>query len=136
MGIFGARLGFPILDPIASLIICIFIVKVAVEISIDSINKMVDKACDDIIIEKMKTIISTQDGVLGIDQIKTRLFGGKIYVDIEIRANGSDSLSATHDIAHRIHDEIEEHFEKVKHCMVHVNPVNEQNDSEIGIQNA
>jgi cation diffusion facilitator family transporter len=133
LGILGARLGFPVLDPIASLIICIYIVNVAVKISTNSINKMVDKSCDDTIIAEMKTIIAAQDGVLSIDQIKTRLFGAKIYVDIEIGANGSDSLAATHDIAQRIHDAIEGHFEKVKHCMVHVNPVENNKSTTVNI---
>lgn len=122
IGIFGARQGYPILDPIASLIICIFIVKVAIEISIDSINKMIDKSCDESTVEAMKRIVASQEGVLGIDQIKTRLFGAKMYVDIEISANGNDSLTTAHEIAQRTHDAIEEHFESVKHCMVHVNP--------------
>ncbi|MEA4987583.1 MAG: cation diffusion facilitator family transporter [Anaerovorax sp.] len=122
-GIFGARLGLPILDPVASIIICLFIIKAAYDIFIDSIEKMMDKACDDAFIEGIKTVITEQEGVLGIDQIKTRLFGEKIYVDIEIQANGNETLNYTHEIAHKIHDAIENDFPRVKHCMVHVNPV-------------
>ncbi|MCI5731796.1 MAG: cation diffusion facilitator family transporter, partial [Eubacterium sp.] len=47
IGIGGARLGFPILDPIASVVICIFIEKAALDIFMDAVNKMVDKACDE-----------------------------------------------------------------------------------------
>ena len=47
VGIAGARMGYPILDAIASLVICIFIEKAAIDIFKDAINKMVDKACDD-----------------------------------------------------------------------------------------
>ena len=123
-GILGARLGYPIFDPIASVIICIFILKAAFEIFMDSINKMTDKACDDETIEVIRSLILKQKGVLGIDQIKTRLFGDRIYVDVEIQADGNISLKQAHDIAHYVHDSIENNIPKIKHCMVHVNPVN------------
>ncbi len=121
-GILGARLGLPVLDPIASVVICLFIVKAAFDIFRDAVGKMTDRACDDSTIEEIKAVVSEQEGVLGIDQIKTRLFGDKIYIDIEIRADGSDTLERAHTVAHKIHDVIEEMFPKVKHCMVHVNP--------------
>jgi len=121
-GILAARLGFPVFDPIASVIICLFIVKAAYDIAKDSIYKMVDKACDEETIEKMKVVILSQDDLLSLDQLKTRLFGSKIYVDIEISASGELSLHSAHAIAERVHNAIESSFPNVKHCMVHVNP--------------
>lgn len=126
IGILGARNGFPILDRIASVIICGFIVKASIEILKDSIDKLVDKSCDKETIKRMEQIISTQEGVLSVDLVKTRLFGNKIYVDVEFSADGSQTLSQAHEIASKIHDKIESEFPLVKHCMVHVNPYNEQ----------
>ncbi len=122
IGILGARLGFPILDPVASVVICIFIEKAAYDIFKDSIDKMVDKSCDQETIQKMRSVIENQEGVVRIDEMKTRLFGAKIYVDIEIAADGTKPLNETHQIAERVHDVIEKEFPMVKHCMVHVNP--------------
>jgi cation diffusion facilitator family transporter len=122
IGIFGARLGFPILDPIASVIICLFIGKAAFDIFKDSIEKLVDKSCNEEVVKLMRKVILEQEGVLGIDEIKTRMFGSKVYVDIEIAADGSKSLNDTHDIAEAVHNSIEKEFSMVKHCMVHVNP--------------
>ncbi|MDD4658939.1 MAG: cation diffusion facilitator family transporter [Eubacteriales bacterium] len=122
-GILGARLGFPIMDSVASVIISIFIVKASWDIFMDSIGKMVDKACDDSVVAEINKIIAAQEGVLAIDRLKTRLFGDKIYVDVEVSVDGRAPLAQAHDIAHQIHDAIEEHFPKVKHCMVHVNPL-------------
>ena len=59
---------------------------------------------------------------MGLDLIKTRMFGTKIYVDIEISADGNLLLSESHHIAEDVHDVIEEKFPEVKHCNVHVNP--------------
>lgn len=122
VGIIGARLGYPICDPLASVIICVFIVKAAYDIFKDAINKMLDTACDSETVEKMRKVIEGQAGVMGIDQLQTRLFGARIYVDVEIVADGEITLSEAHEIAEQVHEAIEKHFEDVKHCMVHVNP--------------
>ncbi len=122
IGIAGARMGFPVLDPIASLVICFFIEKAAYDIFMDAVNKMVDKACDEETEAELRRCAMEQSGVLGIDLLHTRVFGNKIYVDIEIRADGEQSLKDAHRIAEHVHDSIEKTFPKVKHIMVHVNP--------------
>lgn len=122
IGITGARLGFPVLEPLASVVICIFIEKAAWDIFRDAIDKMVDKSCDEKQVEEMKKCILKEQGVDGIDEIRTRMFGTKIYVDIEIAVNGSMTLNESHEIAENVHRMIENSFPQVKHCMVHVNP--------------
>jgi cation diffusion facilitator family transporter len=122
VGIIGARLGYAICDPLASVIICVFIVKAAYDIFKDAIIKMLDTACDNETVEKMKDVILTQEGVIGVDQLQTRLFGARIYVDVEIVAKGDMTLNEAHNIAEQVHEAIEKNFEDVKHCMVHVNP--------------
>lgn len=123
VGIFGSRIGYPIMDPLASVVICIFIVKAAFSIFRDSVNKMVDTSCDVEILDKMRGVILEQEGVLKIDVLKTRMFGSKIYVDIEIGADASQTLKEAHEIAENVHNAVEGEFQAVKHCMVHVNPV-------------
>lgn len=122
IGIFAARIGFPVFDSVASVVICLFILKAAIDIFRDAISKMTDQSCDEKTIKKMSEEIFAQAGVLRIDQIRTRLFGDKIYVDIEIATDGNATLFESHEIAQRVHDCIEEKFPTVKHCMVHVNP--------------
>ena len=122
IGIVGARLGFSILDPVASVVICIFIEKAALDIFMDAVNKMVDKACDEETEAKMQECVMAQEGVLGVDLLRTRTFGNKVYVDIEISADGDKTLREAHTIAENVHDSVEIEFPKVKHIMVHVNP--------------
>ncbi|MCL2355482.1 MAG: cation diffusion facilitator family transporter [Oscillospiraceae bacterium] len=123
IGILGALLGFPMLDSIAAIIICLFILRAAITIFMDAIGKLTDQSCDDTIMEEMRKIILAQKSVEGIDELRTRLFGNRIYVDVEILVASSHSLIEAHDIAQNVHDTVEEHFPKVKHCMVHVNPI-------------
>ncbi len=125
-GIFGARLGFPVMDPAASVIICVFIVKAAYDIFKDAVDKMVDKACDDSIIEQLRNTVLGQHGVIRVDELITREFGNRIYVDVEIAADGTKTLYETHAIAEAVHDRIETEFPNVKHIMVHVNPDKEK----------
>ena len=123
IGIGGAMLGYPILDPLASVIICMFILKVAIDIFKEAINKMVDKSCDIEVEALMKDMVLSHEDIISLDLIRTRMFGSKVYVEIEFSADGNMTLYEAHAIAEHIHEEMEEKFPDVKHCMVHVNPV-------------
>lgn len=122
IGIGGARLGFPIMDSIASLIIFVFIIKAAYDIFKDAVDKMVDHSCDEETERQILKCIMKNKEVKGIDSLHTRIFGNKIYVDIEIKVNGSYTLIKAHEIAEEVHESIEKDFPKIKHIMVHVNP--------------
>ena len=122
VGIWGARLGYPWLDAVASLLICAFIIKAAYDIFVDAMEKMVDKSCDDEVLEQLKSSIMSVDGVLGVDKLKARTFGNRLYVDLELCEDGEVSLSEAHRVAEQVHDTIERQFPIVKHIMIHVNP--------------
>lgn len=124
-GILGARMGFPVLDSVASVVICLFILKAAWDILKDALSKMTDHACSPELTAEMKETILSQPGVLGLDTLNTRLFGDRVYVDVEIQADGDLPLRVTHATAQAVHDTLEAKFPQVKHCMVHVNPAEE-----------
>lgn len=122
IGIAGARLGYPIMDSVASLVIFLFIVKAAYDIFKDALDKMVDHSCDEETEKAIYACVMKNEKVLGIDLLQTRIFGNKIYVDVEIAADGSYTLREAHTIAEAVHEDIEKNFPKVKHIMIHVNP--------------
>ena len=121
-GVLGARLGLPILDPIASIVICLFIFKVAYGIFRESIDRLVDRAADADTVAAMHRTMLRTPGVVRVDDLKTRLFGSRTYVDAEIAVDGALPLRDAHAIAERVHHELEHDFPDVKHCTVHVNP--------------
>lgn len=129
-GVLGARLGVPILDPVAAIVICLFIFKVAFSIFKESIDRLVDRSCGELETDKMVDAIKEVPGVLQVDDIKTRLFGSRTYVDIEIAADGELKLKDAHAIAQAAHDRMEAAFPDVKHCTVHVNPMNMETQEE------
>ena len=122
IGIAGARMGHPVMEPLASLVICVFILKAAYDIFRDAMRKMVDRAADAETESRLRDCVLAQKDVLGIDRLQTREFGSRIYVDLEIRLDGALSLYEAHGIAEQVHDRIERDFPSVKHIMVHVNP--------------
>lgn len=122
IGIGGALMGYPIMDPLASVVICFFIEKVAFDIFMDAVEKMVDKSAPAAVEKEIYEIVRAQEGVIAVDEIKTRMFASKFYVDVEIAVDGQMTVSDAHEIAQQVHDKVETECENVKHCMVHVNP--------------
>ena len=122
IGIFGARMGLKILDPIAAIIVSVIIIKVGVDLYVQSIRGLVDESADDKTLLKIKDLTFSVKGVKDIKGFKTRIFGSRIYVDIEILVDGGITVKEGHDIAEKVHDLIEKNIDDVKHCMVHVEP--------------
>ncbi|MCQ4636923.1 cation diffusion facilitator family transporter [Anaerovorax odorimutans] len=122
VGILGARMGLPIMDPLASAVICVFIAKASIDIFRDAMDKMVDKACDAETVDRMIFLALSNPKVKRVDEMRTRMFGARSYVDIEIAVDENLSLKEAHRIAEEVHHAVEKEFPQVKHCMVHVNP--------------
>ncbi len=122
-GIAGARLGLRVLDPAAGLVICLFILKSAYDIFREAVEKMTDHSGGEELERELRERVIAHEGVRCIDLLRTREFGRKVYVDLEIGMDGSLSLAESHRVAEEIHDELEDGFPQIKHVMVHVNPV-------------
>lgn len=123
IGIVGARMGILVLDPLVSIFICILISKIALDIYIQAVKQLIDTSADEITKNQITNLILEIDGVRAIDKMQTRLHGCKLYVDLEISIDKNITVYEGHKIAHKVHDNIENNMVKVKHCMIHVNPI-------------
>ncbi len=121
-GVIGIAFGLPLIDSIACIIISLFIIKAALDITCDSFNSLVDHSCPDKMIREIEKNIKKLGNDFELDTLKTRMFGSKIYMDLEITVDKDLPLHQAHKIASDIHDRVEKDFCAVKHCMVHVNP--------------
>lgn len=126
IGVVGAIMGYPIMDPIASIIIAILVAKVAIDIYLQSVRDLIDSAADEETVKDIRKIILGTGGVIRIDELKTRRHANKLYVDVEISVDKNLNVSQSHRIAEDVHNNIEKDIRKVKHCMVHVNPFGEK----------
>lgn len=122
VGVTGAVLGCPILDPIASIAICIIIIKVSFSIAKTGLNQIIDTAASPEIETEIKNIIENQSDILKLDLLKTRQFGNRIYVDIEVQIDKNMSFQDVHTLIHKLRLKIEQHNPSIKHCMIHANP--------------
>ena len=130
IGIGGAMLGYPVMDPAASVVICLFILKVAYDILMQALQNMMDTSCPEEYEKRLGEYILSFPGVGRLDLLRTRMFGNKVYIDAEIAVDGDMPLHEAHDIAEAVHDGVERSFENVKHIMIHVNPLQENSDGE------
>lgn len=122
IGIGGSMLGLPIMDPIACVVICACILKVAFDILLDAVRKLLDTSCSAEKENEIREFILSHRGVNAVDMLKTRQFGNQIYVDAEIAVDGSLTLKDAHEVAERVHDEAELRFPEIKHITIHENP--------------
>lgn len=122
IGIGGAMLGFPVMDSVASVVICLFILKVAYDILKDAVIKMLDTSCGEQYEAELQRFVSEQQDVVCVDTLHSRMFGSKVYVDLEIEVDGGKTLQEAHAVAERVHNELERRFPDIKHVMVHLNP--------------
>lgn len=122
IGIGGAMLGFPVLDSVASVVICLFILKVSYDILKDAVSKMLDTACDEDYEAELRRFVERQPEVVRVDMLHTRMFGNKVYMDLEIEVDADKPLRESHAVAERVHDGVERAFPDIKHIMIHVNP--------------
>ncbi len=122
IGVLGARLGFPALDPIAGIVVSILIIKVGVDLYIKSVKELIDESASEELTLQMTDKICSVEGVEEIKLLKSRVFGNKIYVDLEIFVDENISVKEGHDIAERVHDKLEKEIKDIKHIMVHIEP--------------
>ena len=121
-GIWGARMGLTILDPVASVVICLFIVRAGAKIFREACQKLVDRGCDAHMLDTMAEAVRAIPGVLRLDALKTRQFGAKLCVDIELCASPELSLCDAYEIAQAVEIALTRQFPEMKHCMIQVMP--------------
>ncbi len=128
IGIGGAMLGVPVLEPVACVCICLCILKVAYDVIRDALAGMTDSYAGEDLEKAVGELIRAQEGVLRLDMLHTRRFGSRFYIDAEIAVDGSQSLYDAHRIAEEIHNTVERRYPQVKHIMIHENPLPQDGD--------
>lgn len=126
IGIAGARMGYTFLDPLVAIIIALVIIKVAFDISKQSISQLIDEAASEEDIQVIIDRINSIDGIYEIKNLKTRKHSNRLYVDVDISVDATLTVEEGHKIALYVHNLIEEDS-RIKHCMVHVNPYYKSN---------
>lgn len=122
IGIGGSLLGFKALDPIATVVVGLFVAKVGLDIFKDAINELMDYSIDENDESQIITIANDTDGVLNIGELRTRKHGSMAYVDLTICVNKDLTVLQGHEIANKLEISILEELQIVKGITVHVEP--------------
>lgn len=123
IGVVFAKMGYPIVDSIASIIISLFIIKTSINIFTEAMDGLIDKSCNNEFLQNVQSIILNNKNVLCIPKVKSRKFSSKVYLDIEVGLPSDSTLDVVHKIVKNIHDEIERNIHEVKHCNIYAVPV-------------
>ena len=121
LSIILTQFGLLYFEPIATIIISIFILYSVYEMIKEAVSFLVDEAPKKEKVRAIHQTILNCPGVIKIDDLKTRKHMNHIYVDVEIAVDRNLSLLEAHKIAEDVHLEVEKEFDAL-HCMVHVNP--------------
>lgn len=122
IGIIGALLGFPILDPLAGIVVAGMIAKAAFSIYRDAVNELMDTAPSKEVIEDIRKITMEINGIHDIQDIKARKLGNQIFVDMKICVDQYISVAEGHDLAGKAKHSILSNVENTKDVFIHVNP--------------
>ncbi|RLB51059.1 MAG: hypothetical protein DRJ42_17615 [Deltaproteobacteria bacterium] len=122
LGIAGARLGFPILDPIAAIIVAVMIVFAALKFARVAVHEVTEHALENEILEELSSGIRALPGVRSLHQLRARQMGPNLLVDLHIEVDGATTVSDGHEVAERVRRFIEEKKSNVTEVLVHVDP--------------
>ncbi|PVZ85196.1 cation-efflux pump [Serratia sp. S1B] len=122
VGIIGNLMGYPILDPIAALIVGFIILKMGVEFGWEALSDLMDRAADEHEVEAIRQTFLTTAGISGVHNIRSRKMGDMIIVDAHIEVEGSLSVREGHDIAVNVRNQIMQKH-RVIDVITHIDPV-------------
>lgn len=111
-----------ILDPIASMLIAVFIAVSAIQICLPAINELLEKSLSPSRIDKVESIIEGVAGVKAFHRLRTRRNGHSVIIDVHIKVDPDITVSAGHDIASAVEKALHEEFDNDIITNIHVEP--------------
>ena len=120
IGVAGAQMGWPLMDPLAAVIVGIMIAHVGYTIARDGVNNLMDTGVSESELENMKTIIRNTSGVLHFHELKTRKLGKDVLVDLHIQVPPRISISEAHNIAETVRFRLKQNVVDVSDALVHI----------------
>ncbi len=121
IGIAGNLAGYPILDPIAALIVGFMVAKMGWSFGWDALHDLMDRAVDEQEVAAIRQTLADTPGVSGVHDVRTRKMGDMIVVDAHIEVDATISVEAGHDIAVLARQRVLQRH-RVLNLMTHVDP--------------
>jgi cation diffusion facilitator family transporter len=129
IGIGGARIGLLLnrpqlfyLDPLAGMVVSVFIVRMGWQLAKEAANELMDSQADPAFTVNLEEIILAVDGVMEVHCIRARAAGPHVNVDLEIGVDENMTVKEGHDVAKRVKVKLLSENEKIANILIHVNP--------------
>jgi len=117
----GAK--WTILDPLASVVVSIFIFKVAVNIFFPAINELLESSLSKKECEHIRAIIASCEGAKNYHNLRTRRIGSKVAIEVHILVDQHVSITTAHDTVTEIEEELKKDFGKNSIITIHIEPL-------------
>lgn len=121
VGIVGNLAGYPILDPIAALIVGLLVFKMGWQFGWDALHDLMDRSADEHEVTAVRQTLLATPGVIGVHDLRTRKMGDMIVADVHIEVDAAISVEAGHQIAVAARQQVLTRH-RVLNVMTHVDP--------------
>lgn len=121
LGVIGNLLGYPLLDPIAALVVGLMVAKMGWQFGWSALHDLMDRAADEQEVDGIRRTLLDTPGVRGVHDIRTRKMGDMIVADAHLEIDGSITVEAGHDIAVEARKRVLGRH-RVLNLMTHVDP--------------
>lgn len=121
IGIVGNLAGYPLLDPIAALIVGFMVSKMGWGFAWDALHDLMDRAVDEAEVEAIRQTLQATPGVLGVHDLHTRKMGDMVVADAHIEVDATLSVEAGHEIAVMARQRVLQRH-RVLNLMTHIDP--------------
>jgi len=121
LGIVGNLAGYPILDPIAALIVGFMVSRMGWTFGWDALHDLMDRSADEQEVQAIRKTVVETPGVLGVHDLRTRKMGDLIVVDAHIEVDAAQTVEAGHDIAVNVRERVIKRH-RVLNLLAHVDP--------------
>jgi cation diffusion facilitator family transporter len=125
LGVMGARFldeSWRILDPIAAILVGVFILKIAINIVKEGMNELLEASLDGELNSKILEVTRSVPGANNPHNLKTRKIGNNISIEMHIKVSPSLSIVEAHDIATNVEDVLRDEFGSETFISVHMEP--------------
>ena len=121
---FGQR--WTVLDPLASVVVGAFIVKVAVDLLRNGIGDLMEQSLPDEVEQEILRLAGSVSGVEEPHDLRTRRIGNHYAIELHILMDGNMPLCEAHDKASEVEEVLKRHFGEETHIAVHVEPISSE----------
>ncbi len=127
IGALGSKLLFPIMDPLAGILVSLWIFRNAISAGIENLGYLTGRGATEEVRQKIVAAAESIPGVLRVHQALTEYVGPRLIADLHININGHMTLEEAHEISDQVIEKLES-LEEVDRAYIHVEPPEEDGD--------